>query len=65
VGTTFLIYLPVSDKDVPKKTKRSRPITTGKGRVLFMDDEKQLRYTIGEMLTYQVSIAEKDLMWLS
>lgn len=52
MGTTFLIYLPVSDKEIPKKAKRSRQITAGKGRVLFMDDEKLLRYTIGEMLTY-------------
>ncbi len=48
VGTTFHIYLPASEKAVPK-IKKTRLIK-GHGRILVMDDEESLRKMIGRML---------------
>jgi len=59
-GTTFRIYLPASDKEVPKKEKAEPAAITGSGRILIMDDEEYIRYTAGEILAhagYQVGYA--------
>ncbi|MGA2151923.1 MAG: ATP-binding protein [Geobacteraceae bacterium] len=49
-GTTFNIYLPASDKEIPKKEKNSMTTITGSGKILVMDDEEFIRNTAGEML---------------
>ncbi len=49
-GTTFNIYLPASDKEIPKKEKKSMTTITGSGKILVMDDEEFIRNTAGEML---------------
>ena len=48
-GTTFHIYLPASDKEIPVKEK-STLLTTGKGKILVMDDDDMLKEIMEEML---------------
>ncbi len=58
VGTTFDIYLPASEKDIPKQQNPSQPELSGCGRILIMDDEESVRNTAGEVLAhagYQVT----------
>ncbi len=51
VGTTMHIYLPASPKETPLKKKgKEEELVRGKGRVLFMDDEKSIREIASEML---------------
>lgn len=60
IGTTFQIYLPATTSLIQKKHTNSQ-LTTGKGRVLVMDDEKMLRYVLSEMLQhlgYEVACAK-------
>jgi PAS domain S-box-containing protein len=59
-GCTFSVFLPAS----PKKTAPQRPAprepVEGKGRILLMDDEQDVRETTGEVLRtlgYQVDVA--------
>jgi len=47
-GTTFYIYLPASDKIVPKK--EDVHLMSGQGRILVMDDEAPLRKVVGKIL---------------
>lgn len=50
VGTTFSIYLPVSQKgSIPLKAEEKKP-HGGKGKILIMDDEKEIRDLVSEML---------------
>ncbi len=51
-GTTFSIYLPASEKDMPKKEHASQPELYGSGRILIMDDEESVRNTAGEVLSH-------------
>jgi PAS domain S-box-containing protein len=58
-GTTFAIYLPVSTETVIHKKKKD--ITTGKGRILVMDDEAMVLKVSGAMiesLGYETVFAE-------
>ncbi len=62
-GTTFHIYLPVSEKDVqiegPLEIPEIKDIT-GSGNILFMDDEPILRDVVCQMLEelgYDVKVA--------
>jgi two-component system cell cycle sensor histidine kinase/response regulator CckA len=51
VGTTFHVYLPASDKPSPTREEVKREMgTTGKGKVLVMDDEEIIREMLGKML---------------
>ncbi|GEM_PF-452821 len=59
-GTTFTIYLPATQKDIKiEKKEVSEDVVSGKGKILFVDDEegilnvgKQLLETLGyEVLT--------------
>ncbi len=50
VGTTFNIYLPASEKEVPEEKATQRHAFVGKGRILVMDDEAPIRHIAGEML---------------
>ncbi len=48
-GTTFYIYLPASSKEIQAKEEPAL-LTTGKGKILVMDDDKYLTIMMGEML---------------
>lgn len=50
-GTTFTIYLPISQKRVgPEKATRTPAGPTGTGRILVMDDEEMLLSLLSQML---------------
>lgn len=50
VGTTFIIYLPASGKEVSEEKAAEDVEVAGTGRVLIMDDEELVRDVAGEML---------------
>jgi nitrogen-specific signal transduction histidine kinase/ActR/RegA family two-component response regulator len=56
MGSTFNIYLPVSDGKAFKEKFGERQIKAtpviGRGRILVMDDEKMIRHLAGELLSY-------------
>jgi len=60
VGTTFYMYLPASEKEVPAQEVTAEQPLTGKGRILVMDDEEIVRDVAGSVLTrigYEVEFA--------
>lgn len=64
VGTTFYIYLPASEKAVPKKIFETSRIVKGKGKILVMDDDKSIRDITEQSLRsvgYNISLAENGL----
>ena len=61
VGTTFRIYLPASEKPIPKKEETApvEALITRKGRVMVMDDEEVIRKLLHDELTdvgYEVEL---------
>jgi PAS domain S-box-containing protein len=50
VGTTFNIYLPSSCGKTEQKPLLSRGAVPGRGRVLVMDDDEEIRRLTGDML---------------
>ncbi|MCC5024577.1 MAG: hypothetical protein J6386_18075 [Candidatus Synoicihabitans palmerolidicus] len=57
VGTTFTSFLPITEKSLETGVRKSATLRDGTGRVLFMDDEKQLceiTKTMLESLGYKV-----------
>jgi signal transduction histidine kinase/ActR/RegA family two-component response regulator len=52
VGTTFHVYLQASPQESLKYKNQEEKAFSGKGKILVMDDEKMLRYVVGEMLTH-------------
>jgi PAS domain S-box-containing protein len=50
VGTVFHIYLPASAGKEPEKAPEPAAPTTGKGRILVMDDEESVRDALETML---------------
>jgi CheY-like chemotaxis protein len=61
VGTTFYIYLPASEKAMPRHKDSDRSVVTGEGRILLMDDEEPIRDMAKEMLSllgYEVDVAK-------
>jgi len=59
-GTTFHIFLPVSDKPVVTALPRDDALTKGSGTILLVDDEDSIRMVAGRMLEqlgYQVLMA--------
>lgn len=52
VGTTFFLYLPASLKGVCSQKDLADIPCTGQGKILFMDDEQDVRDIAGEMLNY-------------
>jgi CheY-like chemotaxis protein len=51
VGSTFYIFLPVSNKAIAaKKASETKEYTDG-GRILIMDDQESIRNILGKMLT--------------
>ncbi|MEJ2040632.1 MAG: PAS domain-containing protein, partial [Desulfosarcinaceae bacterium] len=60
-GTTFNIYLPVSDKDAEEDIVREKKIVQGAGTILIVDDEKMVTdvgQAMLERLGYRVIVAE-------
>jgi CheY-like chemotaxis protein len=49
-GTTFTIYLPVSERQIPQLVKGDATITFGKGTILVVDDEKMVLEIGAEMI---------------
>jgi len=62
-GTVFHVYLPASEKKVPAREEMmEEEIHSGKGRILFMDDQQSIRDMVGEMLAdlgYEVACARE------
>jgi PAS domain S-box-containing protein len=59
-GTTFTIYLPASEKEIPTSKDKEEESLLGKGRILVMDDEEVVRGVACEMLRrigYEVEFA--------
>ena len=53
IGTTFYIYLPASDTSRIEIETRNEVAATGEGyKILFMDDEEEIRNSVGEMLSF-------------
>jgi PAS domain S-box-containing protein len=52
-GTTFEIYLPVSDKFVPKAAKTSGYSVTGREKILVIDDEEDVLSFMKDVLETQ------------
>ena len=60
VGSTFHIYLPASEKELPAKGGATPEIAAGEGRVLVMDDQKFVQVVARRMLSslgYEVETA--------
>jgi CheY-like chemotaxis protein len=60
VGTTFHVYLPVSQKELRTSTRSEELVAEGGGKVLLMDDEDSVRQVATEMLCtlgYEVEVA--------
>ena len=51
-GTAFYIFLPTSQGNVEAEGEHEGAAFTGRGRVLVMDDEEDVRDAIGAMLEY-------------
>ncbi len=49
-GSTFLIYIPVSDKDVEKVVEKEKFKHTGHGKILVVDDEEHILKMVGRIL---------------
>jgi CheY-like chemotaxis protein len=52
-GTTFEIYLPISDKFVPKAAKTSGYSVTGREKILVIDDEEDVLSFMKDVLETQ------------
>lgn len=60
-GSMFVIYLPAASRKRVRKIKRPKPLKTGKGRILLMDDDKLVLEVLGLMLKrlgYTIQTAE-------
>jgi PAS domain S-box-containing protein len=64
-GTTFQVYLPVTEKDALAEGKKMETVPSGKKeRILFVDDEEilaQMARTMLERLHYQVTVRGSSL----
>jgi PAS domain S-box-containing protein len=62
VGTTFGIYLPVSEGEIREGNGTDYELLKGEGRVLVMDDERSMRPSISlilKKLGYEVEFADE------
>lgn len=60
LGTTFFIYLPVADKTAEMPVDAVKTLVKGRGRILVMDDEYNIRKILNEMIAslgYEVELA--------
>ena len=63
-GTIFSLYLPVSEKEYREEYRRKDMVIFGKGRILLMDDEEQIRKVMGRLMGrigYEVECAADGL----
>lgn len=55
VGTTLIIYLPASEKEITELESVQKPVSekpvAGRGKILMMDDERMLRNLVAQMLS--------------
>ena len=51
-GTTFTIYLPTTDEKQMVSTQKTNGLFCGSGRVLIMDDEKEVRELLHNILNH-------------
>ncbi|MEW6379905.1 MAG: response regulator [bacterium] len=62
-GTTFHLFLPASEKELfAVKNVVEEDFSTGRGKILFMDDQKTIRDMVGDMLMdlgYEVTLAKE------
>lgn len=64
VGTTFYIYLPVSEKTTPGRKEAKEKTVMGKGKILVMDDEELVQQVSGSILNhlgYETRFADDGL----
>jgi two-component system cell cycle sensor histidine kinase/response regulator CckA len=62
VGTTFHVYFPVSEQKRLVEEKSRKPVFSGEGKILLVDDEEFIRKSGREILTrlgYDVSLAQE------
>jgi len=53
VGSIFSVYLPASEREIFAVKELAEDIPySGRGRILFMDDQRSVRDMVGETLTY-------------
>lgn len=50
IGTTFNVYLPVSERTIREEDKPSGEVVKGKGTVLLVDDEEMIIDVAGQMI---------------
>jgi PAS domain S-box-containing protein len=63
-GTTFDVYLPASDQKLSQQQEEVVGLTSGKGKILIMDDDPMVRNVLGKMLLtlgYEVQLAEDGM----
>ena len=63
-GTTVSIYLPASEKELFAVEKIEEKILSGRGKILFMDDQKNIRSMVKQMLNslgYEIELAEDGM----
>ena len=63
-GTTFTLFLPAFPAATKEQVKEDVSLTTGKGTILIMDDEEDIRTTAGNALGrlgYTVAFAEDGM----
>ncbi|MCL6584523.1 MAG: response regulator, partial [bacterium] len=62
-GATFHIYLPASEQGIVlSRQETQKELHTGRGRILFMDDQASLRSLVSDMLHdlgYEVELAKE------
>ena len=51
-GTTFHIYFPASGREIFAVKDTEEKVFYGQGKILFMDDQRNIRDTVGEILIY-------------
>ena len=51
-GTTFSVYLPASVDSLPDRDLNEEDTTKGSGKILLMDDEKNVRDTVYKLLVH-------------
>ncbi len=51
-GTTFTIYLPTSADSSPAEVQKNNTVFRGTGRILIMDDEKEVRELLSNILRH-------------
>jgi signal transduction histidine kinase/CHASE1-domain containing sensor protein/ActR/RegA family two-component response regulator len=61
-GTTFILYLPASEKKAAPQEAHESTSHVGEGKILIMDDEEMVRSSLGEMIAaigYEVVLAQE------